>query len=331
MGVACSRPDQSCLIIQDCDHTIETGYKQRGDSSSTPQSSPSCHSCLSPREVASGSGGSLTYAAVSTQNRTFRHRMEDEWVVIPRFHSHNDDSTDVSSFFAVYDGHGGGFCSQYAKEHLHHRLRQMIEATSSHSDDPLHSDRDIESCFVQAFAQVDRELTTFDEAGSSGSTAVTCLVRRVGGCTRVHVANVGDSRAIYFSNGVTTRLSADHKPTDESECRRIRALNGLIINKRVAGFVSVTRALGQADEKRFISSVPHVVSVEVESPDAFLVLVSDGVSDVFSDEEITEFIHERLSWDQSPLEIASQLVAEARQWGATDNMTGVLVCLGGSN
>lgn len=299
------------------------------------------------------------YAAVSTQNSKFRKHMEDECVAIPQFRAFSCDPA-KSSFFGVYDGHGGDFCAKYAAKHFHHRLAAIMEerfsakrfesecstssntATSSMDGSEQHfaantsingnadvfSSQDMERCYAEAFEALDKELEQFDESACSGSTAVTCLIRKHNGRTTFHVANVGDSRAVFFANGRTSRLSVDHKATNEDEVKRIRELNGIIFNKRVAGSISVTRALGQADEKRFITSSPHVESVDVESGNAFLMLVSDGVSDVFSDEELTAFVSLRLSQRQPSLEICKELLEEAKQQGSMDNMTAVLVCFG---
>lgn len=291
------------------------------------------------------------FGAVSTQNSRFRKHMEDECVAIPKYKAFQGDPV-KSSFFGVYDGHGGDFCSKYAATHLHAKLSELMESrfhsnrlrdsqlsnqsasTTSSSveysdiDADVLSAEDIERCYADAFASVDKELEAFDESGTSGSTAVTCLIRSYNGRTMFHVANVGDSRAIFFSNGETSRLTVDHKATNEDEVRRIKALKGIIFNKRVGGVVAVTRALGQADEKPFISSAPHIESVEVVCDDAFLVLVSDGVSDVFRDEELTQFVAERLAGGAKALDICRQMLDRAKAQGSMDNMTAVLVRFG---
>ena len=278
------------------------------------------------------------YAAVSTQNSQFRAHMEDECVAIPTFRAFPDDPV-VSSFFGVYDGHGGDFCAKYAAAHFHVTLAARLRATytatralpvcKSHSTSAdVLSSADIERCYAEAFAALDEELQDFDESSESGSTAVTCLVRQYRGRTTFHIANVGDSRAIFCCNGQTSRLSVDHKATNKDEVKRIRDLNGIIVNKRVAGSIAVTRALGQADEKKFITSAPHIESLEVASDDAVLVLVSDGITDVFRDEDLMEFVATRLAEGEKSVTIGEMLLDEAKAQGSTDNMTAVIICFG---
>ncbi|KAI9999308.1 hypothetical protein PInf_004133 [Phytophthora infestans] len=283
--------------------------------------------------------------------------MEDECVAIPKYTAFPDDPA-VSSFFGVYDGHGGDFCAKYAAKYFHQKLAELMqdkysakrrrssdaESTSSSNrsnvtstssmDDcsdveaDVLSNAEIESCYAQAFSSLDKELEDFDESSESGSTAVTCLIRKYNGRTTFHMANVGDSRAIFYCDGQTSRLSVDHKATNVDEIKRIRALNGIIVNKRVAGSISVTRALGQADEKKFITSAPHIASLEIASDDAFLVLVSDGVTDVFCDEELTEFVSKRLAQGEKSITIGKMLLDEAKAQGSMDNMTAVIICFG---
>jgi serine/threonine protein phosphatase PrpC len=196
-------------------------------------------------------------------------------------------------------------------------------------NDLLLSPEEIAQCYIQAFAEMDTKLTEHEEAANAGTTAVTCLIRKYHGKTFYHVANVGDSRAILFLNGKTIRLSVDHKATtNKDEVKRIRDANGIVFNNRVGGFISVTRALGQADEKDFIISDPHIASGEVKkSEDAFLLLVSDGITDVFSDEESTEFVTQRFARGYKSITICKDLLDEAKAKGARDNMTVVLACL----
>jgi protein phosphatase PTC1 len=289
------------------------------------------------------------YAAVSTQNSKFRKHMEDECVVIPKFKAYHGDPA-KSSFFAVYDGHGGSFCARYAAKNFHTRLSTSMAgrigsklresdpsngrpsaltssgSTACSEGDDLLSVEDIESCYAEACSALDQELAGYDESAACGSTAVTCLIRNFNGRTSFHIANIGDSRAILFANGATSRLTVEHKATNEDEAKRIRARHGIILNKRVGGVISVTRAFGQSDEKEFITADPHTQSGEVQSNDSFLVLASDGVTDVFTDDEITEFVAERLARGEKSITICKSLLDEAKSQGAMDNMTAVLIC-----
>merc|ERR1719263_462298 len=78
-----------------------------------------------------------------------------------------------------------------------------------------------------------------------GCTATVALVRRSGSGLRLHVANVGDSRALAIDNARGhARVSQDHRPSDESEARRVRQDGGFVQMGRVSGVLAVSRALG---------------------------------------------------------------------------------------
>ena len=119
-------------------------------------------------------------------------------------------------FLGLYDGHGGGACSEYAASHLHERL-----AASS-----AFGNGDISSAMTEAFEGC--ELDFFrDSVSHSGSCALVALLR--GGL--VHVAHVGDSRAVIArgERAVATALTLDHKPDEPSELARIEQLGGTVV------------------------------------------------------------------------------------------------------
>ena len=60
----------------------------------------------------------------------------------------------------------------------------------------------------------------------------------------VHVANLGDTRAVLCQNGVAKRVSIDHKTSNQSEHERVIKEGGLIIKGRVGAQLAITRALG---------------------------------------------------------------------------------------
>jgi serine/threonine protein phosphatase PrpC len=80
----------------------------------------------------------------------------------------------------------------------------------------------------------------------SGSTSVTCVVRATAeGKRMLHIANVGDSRAVLCREGQAIRLTIDHKASLPEEAKRIREAGGFIgRNKRVNGVLAISRALG---------------------------------------------------------------------------------------
>lgn len=69
-------------------------------------------------------------------------------------------------------------------------------------------------------------------------------IKNNNGHKTVHVANLGDTRAVLCVDGTAKRVSVDHKASSVSEQERIKREGGLILKGRVAGQLAITRALG---------------------------------------------------------------------------------------
>uniref|UniRef100_A0A0G4FKW0 PPM-type phosphatase domain-containing protein n=1 Tax=Chromera velia CCMP2878 TaxID=1169474 RepID=A0A0G4FKW0_9ALVE len=113
-----------------------------------------------------------------------RPYMEDRAAVEPAF-------TDDLSYFAVFDGHCGAGCAEFAETYLGRLLREELRFS------PLKDCAEkLQMYFVEAF---ERAFTRLDEAyrnegGTAGSTAVTALLSRETKVARF--AHAGDSRAV---------------------------------------------------------------------------------------------------------------------------------------
>jgi len=101
---------------------------------------------------------------------------------------------------------------------------------------------EVASTLKNAFVETNRRLPTVTEK-TVGSTAVVSMIS----AHHIIIANVGDSRAVLMREGVSLRLSRDHKPDQEDEERRIRQNGGRIWDfngRRVMGLLAMTRAFG---------------------------------------------------------------------------------------
>ena len=141
-----------------------------------------------------------------------------------------------------------------------------------------------------------------------GTTLVAALVRE----GTVHVINVGDSRAYAISRAGIRRVTRDHSVVEDLVARgeitpdeaRLHPQKNLI-----------TRALGaDAAAQPDLYQLPAV-------PGEFLLLCSDGLSNVVTDQELLyEVIHGGAS-DQC----CQRLLDVALSRGAPDNVTAVLL------
>uniref|UniRef100_J3LB01 protein-serine/threonine phosphatase n=1 Tax=Oryza brachyantha TaxID=4533 RepID=J3LB01_ORYBR len=139
----------------------------------------------------------------------------------------------------------------------------------------------------------------------SGTTAV-CAIKQ--GKDLV-VANLGDSRAVLATMSETgylqaVQLTVDHKPSVPEEAARIKRSEGRVFGlKDEPGVMRVwlpaenspglamARSLGDFRLKRHgVISTPEVTSRRVSAADLFIVLATDGVWDVLSNEEVVSIV-----------------------------------------
>ncbi|KAL2493282.1 Protein phosphatase 2C 16 [Abeliophyllum distichum] len=165
--------------------------------------------------------------------------------------------------------------------------------------------------------------------------------------SHIVVANCGDSRAVLYRGKEAIALSSDHKPNREDEYARIEASGGKVIQwngHRVFGVLAMSRSIGDRFLKPWIIPEPEVMFVPRAREDECLVLASDGLWDVMTNEEACEPARKRiLIWHKkngtNPLvdrgqgiDPAAQAAAEylsslALQKGCKDNISVIVVDL----
>ncbi|GLJ53859.1 hypothetical protein SUGI_1150050 [Cryptomeria japonica] len=207
-------------------------------------------------------------------------------------------------FFGVYDGHGGSQASSYCKNHFHEALAKELRDASSFSGDLSSWSKVMSACFMKMDMAVGGmcpnggcSIGDVQTCGNCcqdpvapenvGSTAVIAVVSP----SEVVIANCGDSRAVLSRGGKAIALSNDHKPEQEDEMGRIEAAGGRVIfwnGYRVAGFLAMSRALGDRFLKRYVISEPEVTCTERTHEDECLILASDGLWDVLSNDTVCE-------------------------------------------
>uniref|UniRef100_A0AAG5CQ56 protein-serine/threonine phosphatase n=1 Tax=Anopheles atroparvus TaxID=41427 RepID=A0AAG5CQ56_ANOAO len=233
-----------------------------------------------------------------------------------------------TAFFAVYDGHGGAKVAEYAGKHLHKYITRRPEYGE-----------DLKRALQQGFLDLDEAMLNNEalKEQMSGSTAVAVLIKD----NRLYCANAGDSRAIACVDGHLDVLSFDHKPTNDSEMKRIRNAGGYVEYNRVNGYLALSRALGdfglkrnqeKKPEEQMVTAYPDVEEREVEESWDFLVIACDGIWDVMSSQSVLEFVQEKLAQGMYPQQICESMMerclAPDCQMGGIggDNMTVIIVC-----
>lgn len=232
-----------------------------------------------------------------------------------------------SSFYAVFDGHGGSEASAYVKDNA---MRLFFEEAALPQlydiDDKLL--QDLEKSHCKAFSLADQALANeCSVCDFCGTTALTALVLG----RHLLVANAGDSRAVLCRKGVAVPMSQDHRPSYLPEQKRIEELGGYIEDGYLNGELSLTRALGDWYMKSPsgpapLTSEPDVQRTLLTKDDEFLIIACDGIWDVMSNEEAVRLVRGQLRQRDNPQECAKALVDQALRLDTSDNLTAIVVC-----
>ncbi|CAN1161509.1 Probable protein phosphatase 2C 73 [Linum perenne] len=231
------------------------------------------------------------------------------------------------TFCGVFDGHGpwGHFVAKKVRETLPSYLlcnwqeETLAESSSLDLSDEVDlGSSDEEKChrfdiwkrsYLRTFAAVDQELEQDHgriDSFYSGTTALT-IVRQG---EVLYVANVGDSRAVLATTAeddgslVAVQLTVDFKPTLPEEAERIVECKGRVFSledepgvERVwlpheeSPGLAMSRAFGDYCIKDYgLISEPQVTLRHISSNDRFVILATDGVWDVISNQEAVEIV-----------------------------------------
>ncbi|KAL2548836.1 Protein phosphatase 2C 37 [Forsythia ovata] len=216
-----------------------------------------------------------------------RRDMEDAVAIHPSLCGQSDDIPSGLHFFGVYDGHGCSHVAMKCKDRMHEIVKDEVESGETSWKEMM----------FRSFSKMDQEVTEWSgettyncrcelqtpQSDAVGSTAVVAVVTP----EKIIVSNCGDSRAILCRNGVAIPLSVDHKPDRPDELNRIEESGGRVIfwdGARVLGVLAMSRAIGDGYLKPYVISEPEVTITDRTAEDECLILASDGLWDVVSNE-----------------------------------------------
>lgn len=291
----------------------------------------------------------------------FRNSMEDQHVVCTDIKV-NGFSMKGHSLFVVFDGHGGSYASEFCaanfletfvkSEELERYAALQAHGRCSRAD--TNGVNLLKDALRYTFEELDRQLTAeqirrnqefyaaqlpYDYRKSSveersGSTCVAVAFTP----THFVCANAGDSRAILRRNGKVIPMSFDHKPSNIPEKVRITNAKGEVSGKRIDGDLAVSRALGDfvhklnrdlgPNEQKVIGSPDFTVYPRIHSGDEFVVIACDGIWDVATNKECSDYIQSLLSSGETDLgTICEEALDTCLERNSRDNMTIAIIGL----
>ncbi|KAJ8570909.1 hypothetical protein K7X08_037881 [Anisodus acutangulus] len=220
-------------------------------------------------------------------------------------------------FCGVFDGHGpsGHKVAHYVRDSLPSKISSSNVINTNNirwdvekddqSDNPIFAAW--KDKFLESFKEMDEELEGDGsiESYCSGTTAVT-LVKQG---EHLIVGNLGDSRAIICTRDdknelVAEQLTIDLKPNLPAEYERIKSCEGRVMAMEEEPNIyrvwmpdqdcpglAMARAFGDFCLKDFgLISVPEVYYRKLTEKDEFIVLATDGLWDVLSNDEVIRIV-----------------------------------------
>ena len=204
---------------------------------------------------------------------------------------------------AVCDGMGGEMYGEIASA-------IAVESIARHAGSILESGEDfsfaISNCLDDANNRICNEITA---KGMRMGTTLAAVYAVKG---KLICVSLGDTRIYHFSNGILEQASFDHTHAqglvDAGELGESEA-GALPDAKRL------TKHLGVFPEEATLSPNVSVID-DVDTGDVIL-LCSDGLTDMLSDDEISSII----SGGETPQDVSAKLIRKALERGGKDNIT----------
>ncbi|KAF5789272.1 putative protein-serine/threonine phosphatase transcription factor DBP family [Helianthus annuus] len=255
-----------------------------------------------------------------------RSYMEDTHICIPdlaRTFNNKYIGEETVSFYGVFDGHGGKGASKFVRDNL---PRIIVDDANF----PMELEKVVTRSFVETDAAFARSCA-LESTLSSGTTALTAMIFG----RSLLVANAGDCRAVLSRNGLAFEMSKDHRPCCDKERLRIESLGGFVEDGYLNGQLGVTRAIGNwhiqglketDNQVGPLSAEPELKLVTLTKEDEFLIIGSDGIWDVFMNQNAVDFVRRRLQDHNDVKRCCKEMVEEAMKRHALDNLTVVIVC-----
>ena len=257
-------------------------------------------------------------------------------------------------FFVVCDGHGPSLptdesnpaqtVARFVSNNVPVLFRQYLITTQG----------DINLALLRAVKMTDSMMHpqrgTYDRNGvcglpesvRCGTTMTFVFIPDVTtGPGKLHVANVGDSRAVLCCGKEGDQITIDHSMDDlrEGDKKRIEKAGHPIKNGRIYaptfGGLAMYRSLGNFDHAALkpdqghrggLSATPDIFEIQLTDEDHHLVVACDGVWDIMSNNLVAELVDvcETEEDDEDP---AQALVLLAKKRYTRDNVSAIVVKL----
>ena len=204
---------------------------------------------------------------------------------------------------SVCDGMGGESYGELASG-------IAVETIAAHAANVYESGEDfsfaISNCLDDANSRICAEINARGKRMGTTLAAVYAVKGKIL-CT-----NIGDTRIYHYSKGVLEQISFDHTHAQTIVDAGEAAQNDI---GRIPDAKRLTKHLGVFPEEATLT--PNISVIDDVDNGDILLLCSDGLTDMLSDDDITAI----LSTGESAQDVASKLIRTALERGGKDNVT----------
>lgn len=224
--------------------------------------------------------------------------------------THNEDSILVDesmNIFLLADGMGGHQAGEVASD----LAVKESYACLKENFYKARSEEEISKLLIDSLQKAHNAVKTQSKTDINLMGMGTTLIQMLIGKNNAHICHIGDSRAYLIRKGIK-QITTDHT----SEMYFIRE------NKLMQGYLPLqklrvlTQAVGNSE-----TLVPEVKQIKLQ-PEDILLLCSDGLTDMLSDEEIESIIQK---YRDNLHAATDHLIKDANTKGGVDNISVILI------
>ena len=273
----------------------------------------------------------LNYSYNEYDNIPNRKYMEDYHCIKKNLYF-NINNGIIFSYFSIFDGHGGKEVSSYLSKNLYNILFDQLKNLDNFEDNEDNLNK-IASLIKNSFLLIDSKILNNSSLKNNiGSTATIILLFKLGNkniFTKYLIcANIGDSKGYILSKKKIYQITIDHNCNNTNEVSRILNRGGIVLNNRVCGILMPTRSFGDKDMKKYgVICEPEFFCKKIKEYDKYIIIASDGLWDVISENDIIEFVNTYENKILSSEEFSKKIVELAIKKGTKDNVSCIVIKL----
>lgn len=184
------------------------------------------------------------------------------------------------------------------------------ETMSKHAADIYNSGEDFNFAISSFLDEANTKIC--NEINSRGKRMGTTLAGIYATKGKVICVSIGDTRIYHFANGILEQMSFDHTHAQQFIDARAASYENM---ENMPGAKSLTKHLGTFPEEGPLE--PNVSVIDDVNNGDVIMLCSDGLTDMLTDDEISAII----SSGETPQDVTGKLIRKALEKGGKDNIT----------